>query len=296
MERNVNFWQQIEQDISRHMGRSFLIKEKQGVSGGDINQAYRLSDGKTSFFIKINRRQLAFMFEAEAKALQEISQTASIRVPEPIATGVYGQEGYLILSWLRLSSSPKADVFGRQMAQLHRTTRPRFGFYLDNTIGSTPQINGWADSWVDFWQTRRLGFQLDLCHHNGYGGGLYDQGQRLIAEIPLFFEGYQPVASLLHGDLWSGNWSGDQDGQPVIFDPASYYGDREADLAMMELFGHPGRAFFAAYNEAYELDAGYAVRKNLYNLYHILNHANLFGSSYAMQAESMIDSLLAEIR
>ena len=236
------------------------------------------------------------MFEAEALALEALSRTESVRVPEPISSGTCGQESYLVLNWLDLSGSPNSELFGRQMAQLHRSLQPQFGFHVDNTIGSTPQLNPWMDSWVDFWQGQRLGYQLELARRNGFVGRLAELGLELIENLPLFFRSYRPVASLLHGDLWAGNWSGGENGQPIIYDPASYYGDREADLAMMELFGHPGRAFFAAYNEAYALDEGYGVRKNLYNLYHILNHANLFGASYARQAEQMMRSLLAEIR
>ena len=125
---------------------------------------------------------------------------------------------------------------------------------------------------------------------------MYDLGQLLIEKDAAFFSDYRPAPSLLHGDLWSGNWAADQRGEPVIFDPACYYGDREADLAMMELFGSPGRAFFGAYNEAYAIDAGYKMRKDFYNLYHILNHANLFGSGYAHQAQDMLESLLATLK
>jgi len=125
---------------------------------------------------------------------------------------------------------------------------------------------------------------------------LYDLGQSLIEQCAAFFSDYRPLPSLLHGDLWSGNWAGDEHGEPVIFDPASYYGDRETDLAMMELFGSPGQQFFAAYHDVYPVDSGFKVRKTFYNLYHILNHANLFGSSYALQAENMLESLLAELR
>jgi len=291
----MSLWQKVESDVSRHLNQPFKIDQKQNIGGGSINNAYRISDGKNTFFVKTNREHLAFMFEAEDKGLKALYQTKSIKVPQPIAYGVSGHECYFIISWLNLSGQPKGEVFGQKMAELHRFTSDSFGFAIDNSIGSTPQLNQWSDNWIDFWQKQRLGYQLQLANKAGFGSRLYDMGLKLVEQTPCFFEGYQPVASLLHGDLWGGNWAGDEIGQPVIFDPATYYGDREADLAMMELFGHPGRRFFDAYHESYPIDEGYAVRKTFYNLYHILNHANMFGSSYAMQAQNMMETLLAEV-
>lgn len=292
----MTLWHDIQRDISAHLGQDFKLDDKHSVGGGSINHAWRISDGQHAFFVKTNRKALAFMFEAEALALAEIAASASIQVPQPVATGVSGAECYLILDWLELSGTPDAQRFGEQLAALHRHQKTQFGFAIDNTIGSTPQLNQWSDSWIDFWQKQRLGYQLKLARQNGFGAQLVDLGLDLLDRTPQFFASYHPVASLLHGDLWSGNWGALAQGEPVIFDPASYYGDREAELAMMELFGHPGRAFFDAYTTAWPLDDGYALRRNFYNLYHILNHANMFGSSYALQAEHMIESLLAEVR
>jgi len=291
----MSIWRQIEKDISAHCGKPFRIVEKHSITGGDINNAFKVSDDKNSYFVKTNRKQLAYMFEAESRAMQELFQTQTIKVPEPVSFGVAGHECYFVMQWLDLSGSPGGEHFGRSMARLHQHTNEQFGFYLDNTIGSTHQLNQWSNDWVDFWQKQRLGYQLDLAKQNGFGTQLFGLGQKLIEKTPLFFQSYKPVASLLHGDLWAGNWSGDENGTPIIFDPASYYGDREADLAMMGLFGNPGRQFFAAYNEIFPIDEGYAIRKKFYNVYHILNHANLFGASYAMQAQNMIEELLAEV-
>jgi len=292
----MSVWNDIEAQVSAFLGQPFRILEKASVGGGSINQAWRIADEHHQFFVKTNRKPLAFMFEAEATALNEIFATDTIKTPQAIASGVSGQECYLILQWLAMSGSPDAQQFGEQLAALHRQHKPQFGFAIDNTIGATPQLNQWSDDWIDFWQKQRLGYQLKLARNNGFGSQLYDLGLELVDKTALFFDGYAPMPSLLHGDLWSGNWGALAQGEPVIFDPASYYGDREADLAMMELFGHPGRAFFDAYDAAYPINAGFALRRNFYNLYHILNHANLFGSSYAMQAENMIESLLAEVR
>ncbi len=170
----------------------------------------------------------------------------------------------------------------------------QFGFSQDNFIGTTPQPNAWANDWITFWREQRLGFQLQLAEQNGYGGKLQTLGEKLLGALPLFFTGYTPQPSLLHGDLWGGNHAFLADGTPVVFDPAPYYGDRECDIAMTELFGGYPTDFYAAYRAAYPLDVGYATRRDLYNLYHILNHANLFGGGYAKQAEQMMQSLLAE--
>jgi len=292
----MTLWHDIQRDISAHLGEDFKLDDKHSVGGGSINHAWRISDGQYAFFVKTNRKALAFMFEAEALALAEIAASASIQLPQPVSTGVSGAECYLILDWLDMSGTPDSQHFGEQLAALHRHQKTQFGFAIDNTIGSTPQLNQWSDSWIDFWQKQRLGHQLKLARQNCFGAQLMDLGLDLLDRTPLFFASYHPVASLLHGDLWSGNWGALAQGEPVIFDPASYYGDREAELAMMELFGHPGRAFFDAYTATWPLDDGYAMRRNFYNLYHILNHANMFGSSYALQAEHMIESLLAEVR
>ena len=179
---------------------------------------------------------------------------------------------------------------------MHRHTQDRFGWHRDNTIGSTPQPNEKNSDWVVFWQQQRLGFQLELAAQNGIADSLREQGQRLIEVLPSFFSNYRPAPSLLHGDLWSGNYAMDTAGHPVIYDPAVYYGDREADLAMTELFGSLPQQFYSAYEEAWPIDAGYSVRKTLYNLYHILNHFNLFGGGYSSQAGHMIKSLLSETR
>lgn len=292
----TSMWHEIEQHISAHCGSTYAIQSRNQVGGGSINNAFRISDGHDSYFVKTNRHTLEHMFAAETLALEKLYQTATIKVPQPIAHGVSGHECYMIMTWLDMSGQPNGTLFGEKLARLHQVQQPRYGFDIDNTIGSTPQLNQWSDDWVDFWRKQRLGYQLNLILDNGLGRRVYEAGQELLERCGDFFSDYQPLPSLLHGDLWSGNWSGDQAGFPVIFDPASYYGDRESDLAMMELFGRPPQGFLAAYESVFPLDPGFRSRKELYNLYHILNHANLFGSGYTAQAEHMIESLLAELR
>jgi protein-ribulosamine 3-kinase len=232
------------------------------------------------------------MFEAEMVALQEMVATGAIRVPRPLCTGKSGGSSWLVLEYIEFGggAGKSQALAGEQLAQMHRKTADAFGWNHDNTIGSTPQINDWNNSWIDFWRDQRLGYQLQLAGHQGC---LQGQGEKLLESFHLLID-HAPQPSLLHGDLWGGNIGYDDSGNPFIFDPALYYGDREADIAMTELFGGFGREFYAAYNASWPLDAGYVVRKKLYNLYHILNHFNLFGSGYLGQAEGMIDSLLAE--
>jgi len=281
--------------ISDATHRAFAACNSTPVGGGCINRAYRISgqDGR-HFFIKLNDTHKQAMFEAESAGLEAIAATKTVRVPQPITHGAAGQHAFLVLEYLDLDASGDARLLGSQLAALHRVQASQFGFPRDNTLGETAQPNGWSSDWISFWRERRLGHQLDLAARNGCGENLQEMGRRLMERLPDFFEGYHPAPSLLHGDLWGGNHAYTVDGAPVIFDPAPYYGDREADLAMTELFGGFDREFHAAYRAAWPLDAGYATRKMLYNLYHILNHANMFGGSYALQAEGMMQKLLAE--
>ena len=272
--------------------------------GGCINHAYRVrgQDGR-QFFVKLNDARHAAIpstwlrtgFAAEAAGLNEIAATQTIRVPQPVAHGASNMHSFLVLEYLELSNRGNAAQLGEQLAALHRCTSSSFGFAQDNFIGTTPQPNAWADDWITFWREQRLGFQLQLAGQNGYGGKLQTLGEKLLDALPAFFADYIPQPALLHGDLWSSNHAFLSDGTPVIFDSAPYYGDRECDLAMTELFGGYPADFYAAYRAAYPLGAGYAMRRDLYNLYHILNHANLFGGGYAGQAEGMMQRLLAGV-
>ena len=282
--------------IGQATGRDFALATREEVGGGCINRGLTLTgaDGRR-FFVKLNHARHGPMFEAEAEGLAELAAAAAIRVPRPIVQGVSHDEAFLVLEWLDLGGKGSGSDLGRCLANLHRTTWHHFGWRRDNTIGGTPQPNPATADWPTFYGEHRLGHQLRLARRNGAPGRLVDGGERLVAGLAAFFTDHRPVPSLLHGDLWGGNY-GYVEGQPVLFDPAVYYGDREADLAMTELFGGFPPDFQAAYREAWPLDAGYSVRKSLYNLYHVLNHFNLFGGGYAGQARNMIDALLAETR
>lgn len=294
----MSLWQQIQSDILEHTGINVGEDAGRGIGGGCISQAFRVEGDGRAFFVKTNRVELADMFEAEAEGLNEIVASHSVQAPAPVCWGVAGGHCYLVMDYLEFGrGSEAAGRLGEQLARMHRTTRGHFGWHRDNTIGSTPQVNTPQDSdWIAFWRDRRLGFQLELAGRKGHGGKLQRLGGQLMDRFPALFQAYTPVPSLLHGDLWGGNHAVLDTGEPVIFDPAVYFGDREADIAMTELFGGFGRDFYSAYNAAWPLDAGYPVRRQLYNLYHILNHLNLFGGGYHGQAVHMAESLLAELR
>ena len=266
----------------------------QSVSGGSVNQSYCVRSNSESFFVKINSADKAAMFAAEADGLNAIAATQILRVPQVYVWGCNHQCSWLVLSYLDLHAHDASSqaMFGEQLAALHQVPQAQLGWHRDNTIGLTPQLNTPSLDWVGFYAQQRLVFQLDLAKKHGFTGSIQDKGEQLIASLPLFFETYKPKPSLLHGDLWGGNHGVDAAGNPVVYDPAVYCGDREADIAMTELFGGCSSDFYAAYQACYPLDEGYTIRKPLYQLYHILNHANLFGGGYAAQAEQMMDTLL----
>jgi len=291
----MQLWKHLSQQISQHTQQAFEINAHSSMGGGCINDAYQVSDGSQHFFVKLNNIEHGDMFETEALSLKEISDCGKVRVPEPICFGQYNSQAYLVLEYLMLSGRPNSAEFGEKMAAMHRNTARQYGWHRDNTIGSTPQQNRLTDNWVDFWREQRLLPQLMLAEKNGYGQALSSVADRLVANFDRLFDHYSPQASMLHGDLWGGNAAALADGTPVIFDPALYYGDREADIAMTYLFGGFDAQFYAAYNEAWPLDEGFKVRRTFYNLYHILNHLNLFGTAYLGQAISMSERVLAEI-
>lgn len=290
----MDLWQHIAERIGEATGSDFRPQPPHHLGGGCINTALRLADGDQQWFVKTNSADRLSMFEAEAEGLNAMADTGTIRVPRALCTGTHQGQSFIVMEYIEPGSAgPRGQAeAGRQLAAMHRHTAERFGWHRDNTIGATHQPNDWRDSWIDFWREQRLGFQLELVGRNGYTS-LQRAGEPLLDRFPVLID-HDPAPSLLHGDLWGGNITFDQEHRPVIFDPAVYYGDREADLAMTELFGGFGRDFYAAYREAWPLDPGYGVRKTLYNLYHILNHTNLFGGGYVGQAQSMIDRLLAE--
>ena len=287
---------EIEAALRKHTGRNSVARPLGEPGGGQINQTLKLEFADSCYFVKLNSASRRKMFEAEMAGLDEIISSGSVRVPVPICAGDDGNTAFLIMENLELRNSGDTVELGAKLAAMHLGTQEYFGWQYDNTIGTTQQLNTRSNDWIKFFRACRLGFQLELAARNGYAGQLQREGEQLVADMDGFFTSYRPQPALLHGDLWSGNHGYLPDGEPVIYDPAVYYGDREADVAMTELFGGFGPDFYAAYHANYPLDVGYPVRKHLYNLYHVLNHLNLFGSGYLRQAESMIRKLRNELR
>lgn len=280
----------------------FELASVEPVGGGCIHRALAIhgetAEGTRTCFAKVNEASSAPMFAAEADGLAALREAKALRVPAEIARGDDGEHAWIVLEWLDLVplDARSAGRLGSALAAQHGMPREKFGWARDNFIGASPQLNGWSEEWLPFWREKRLFAQLRLAAHNRLPSRMIDRGERLAADCEAFFRHHRPAKSLLHGDLWGGNAAALADGTPVVFDPAVYVGDREADLAMTELFGGFPADFHAAYRSAFPIDDGYPVRRDLYNLYHLLNHANLFAGGYVRQAEQSIERLLAEIR
>ena len=285
----------IAEAIREALGADVSVVSRQAVGGGCIHRAWqlRLDEEPWSLFVKTNAAETIGMFSAEAEGLEELRKANAIRAPQPLAHGVADGSAYLVLEWLEVSSRGDQAESGRQLAALHRRESGdgRYGWHRDNVIGATPQVNDWCESWAEFFVTRRLEPQLRMAEKNGQP---FADAKRVLRRAEEMLAGHEPPASLLHGDLWSGNAGFalfDGEAQPVIFDPATYFGDRETDLAFTEFFGGFGAEFYRGYAEAAPLADGYEQRRDLYNLYHVLNHCNLFGGDYRRQAEQIMGRL-----
>lgn len=222
------------------------------------------------------------MFQLEAKSLQALA-SGPLRVPQVITVGSFADVDCLVLEYIS-STSQAPDFFeqlGSGLAELHRLSSDCFGWAEDNYLGTTRQPNHESDDWLEFFSDQRLEFQFQLARRNGLGSReLFKLGEKLCQQLNRFIGQPEDPPSLLHGDLWSGNFLADETGVPVIFDPAIYYGRREADLAMPALFGGFPSSFWDSYHEAWPLAEGWQERLEIYKLYHLLNHLNLFGSGY----------------
>ena len=217
-------WDTITQHISEAVNKPFLLDSHTSVGGGCINSAYRLAGSGQQYFVKLNSANQIDMFIAESEGLMEMRKADAVHVPEPVCYGTTEGQSFLVMENLELGGGGSAamEQLGHELADMHRYTQDKFGWHRDNTIGSTPQINTKEIDWIAFWREHRLGFQLQLAGHRGAGRSLLQKGERLMTELAAFFTDYEPEASLLHGDLWSGNYGVSTDGRPVIFDPAFY--------------------------------------------------------------------------
>lgn len=284
--------------IAEALGREVVASSEHRVSGGSINRCSGFDTADGPIFVKYGGAECLPAFDAEAAGLAVLASAKALRVPNVLAISVADETAFLVLEWIDLApaSARGEKLLGERLALQHRVTRDRFGWDRDNIIGSTPQSNRPCAQWIEFFRGQRLVPQLELARRNGAGAEVIDRGRQLCERLHVFFDAYRPVPSLLHGDLWGGNWGTDTNGEPVLFDPAVYFGDREADVAMTRLFGGFGASFYAAYQAAWPLEPGADVRVTLYNLYHVLNHFNLFGGGYLRQAQGMIQRLLAELK
>ncbi len=258
------------------------------VGGGCIAQTSVIkTDLGQSFFLKQGFSNT--LFKKEANGLRELHKAQSIGLPNIIMV----DEDFLLLEYIEEGNKPLSffSEFGRALANQHKYTSAQYGFYEDNFIGSTPQINTYTDKWLDFYFTNRLLYQYKLTEANGYSDASFCKAFLNIEKhLPTILSGSEEAPSICHGDLWAGNYMVNKNGKPVLVDPAVYYGHRETDLAMTKLFGGFSQDFYTSYQEEYPLNDGYLYRENIYVLYHVLNHLNLFGTSYKNEAMQLMMS------
>jgi protein-ribulosamine 3-kinase len=274
----------IKNKVEQTIGSKVI--DSRPLSGGCINNAMKITSEKgESFFLKIN--DPGRMFICEANGLNELRKAAAINVPEVYCYG----EDFILTQFVEQGRYPKNfyEQFGYQFALLHNYTSEDFGFFEDNFIGSTPQLNipsqDEKKNWVKFFFNKRLLYQFKLAEKNGYADYDFRSSFSIIeSRIDLILEGSENMASVMHGDLWGGNFICSTKGEVYLIDPAVYYGNREADIAMTKLFGSFNKEFYTYYQQTFPLPPGWEYRENIYKLYHVINHLNLFGRGYYDQA------------
>ena len=277
----------------------------QPLEASGFCNTWRAEGQQGALFVKSVPTASAAMLLAEADGLQSLAATQAVRVPQTAGCWIDGHQAVLALEWLHFKPADAdfGERFGHALAALH-TARPaegggRYGWRRDNMLGGTPQRNVWSSEpglagWIEFFGRERLGAMRERLQADDTPAQLIEAVDAVIAALPGFFtaDGHEPRACLIHGDLWSGNWGMLADGTPVIYDPAVSCSDAEAELAMMELFGSPSSDFWQAYREAAPLASGYEQRRGVYQLYHLLNHALLFGGNYLQQSLSLARKLV----
>ena len=272
-------WQAIESQLGEP------ILNRQQAFGGDVNECFIITTAHQKYFIKRHKAGFLSMFEAELLSLEKLHATQTLRVPQPYFTGCNEQFSWLVMEALEFGHHGNDIQLGEQLAQMHLIQHTHYGWAEDNFIGSTVQNNKWHSNWVEFFITQRLMPQIEFSNSKTLKTAAESFYKELNNLLPS-----QPHASLLHGDLWGGNAGFLSDGSPVIYDPASYIGDRETDLAMTRLFGGFNNDFYAGYNNVFPLEKDFEQRTKIYNLYHILNHYTLFGGHYHDQALAIMQS------
>jgi fructosamine-3-kinase len=285
-------WHFISEQISQTTQQEFICDDIREVKSGDTHKTFKISDGKQRFFIKTNEKFHLANFEAEAEGLNHLSQAELFRIPQVICTGIVSNHSFLVLEHITMTQGDDQDwfCFGQTLAKLHQSqTQQMYGWQEDNFIGLTPQPNLWQKKWSQFFAEQRIGFMLQLLCEKGQINSNIEQ---VVDTIVSLLAGHSPQSSMLHGDLWQGN-AGFHNTQPVLYDPAFYFGDRETDIAMSELFGRFPQAFYQGYSETWPLDTDYQYRKPIYQLYHVLNHALLFGGHYIDSVKITLKNLEA---
>lgn len=284
----------ISNEISRAIGAPFTGSYGSGGSGGGSGAStFIIEDEKSKqqYFVKMANLGGFDMLRTEYEGIKVMHDTKSIKVPEPICYGSADYNSFAVFEKLNLGGRADPALAGRKLAEMHSHTSSngKFGWDFTNTCGATPQPNQWCDTWAEFWDTQRLGHMLDLADKSG---GNFPEAAELRAKVKSILEKHECLPSAVHGDLWGGNIGSTKEGDPVIYDPAFYYGDREVDIAMTKLFGSQYGEFYKAYDEVYPPKEGWQQRETIYNLYHILNHYVLFGGSYLSSAKQMIGKIL----
>lgn len=280
-----------------------IVTDCRSIGGGCISDTARVTvrdpNGNLhDLFVKSNRADFQQNFRCELDGLNRLAAVEAIRIAKPLRIETISDRVFLVMQWIEAGRESNFDLFGRQLADLHRKSASvRIGLEYDNFLGASPQINSLADDWVRFVQESRIGSQLRVATNRGL---INPQAKRdietVIDSMPTILAGRENVTSLLHGDLWSGNYLFDTCNQPVIIDPAIYYGCREAEFGMLLLFGGCPPSFYESYNDQWSLPPRWQQRCKVYVLYHLLNHLNLFGTSYISQCNQVAKQILSDMK
>lgn len=291
----------LEQALRELIDASATVISSEGVGGGCISEAARVrirrGDGQSSeWFVKTNEATFLDNFQAEIDGLNRLSESSTIRVPTEIAVGAVGGSAWLVTEWIDQAPRPSEFFvgFGRDLARMHQATSgAEIGLDRDNYLGSAPQPNAPRDRWSEFFADQRIGFQLRWAVDQQLADSSLREGcQQIVDSMDRLLDGRDEQTSLLHGDLWSGNYLCDAAGRATIIDPAAYYGCREAEFGMLRLFGSCPDSFYDAYQDTFPLPGGWQRRVSVYVLYHLLNHLNLFGSGYLDQCRTVTAQIL----
>ncbi len=295
---NRDLEQSITDYLVENLGHSYRQVRYRRSGTGCINETWEIySPEAPSVFLKLGRPGYLDMYQRESEALELLQMLERFRVPYPLGVGQNEHCAFLLMEFIPLGPVRRSSeaALGEALAEMHGIVAAQYGFEHDNYIGRSNQINGWSDNWWAFFAEKRIGYQLDLAKANGMRPGLVDEIACLAERLPMAYADFQPEASLLHGDLWSGNIAVDPHGVPTIYDPALYYGDAETDIAMSQMFGALGQAVYDAYYALRPMREGAPDRQALYDLYHWLNHFNLFGVTYLGQVERCVAKLKAAL-